>query len=77
MLQITYSYAFPNSKFSILEDDELGSRRNEINFGTTFEEFQYVFDNTEEIQGNMMIRNQFEIETSLMRRQYVYGLIRP
>lgn len=40
-------------------DDEFDSRKNEINFGTPSEDFQFVFDNISEKEGEKGRLNEF------------------
>ena len=46
-------------------------------FGSPCEDFQFVFDNLSEKEGEKGRINAFEIGTNLMRKRYVYGIVMP
>jgi len=48
MFEIIYRFIFVNDQLVEIHDDELDSRKNEILFGTPYEDFQFVFDNLSE-----------------------------
>ena len=48
MFDIIYRFIFVNDKLVEIHDDEFDSRKNEILFGTPYEDFQFVFDNLSE-----------------------------
>jgi hypothetical protein len=57
-------------------DDECQSRRNEIYYGSTYEDFHLVFDDYNN-QTSKNLTNPFLKETNQMRKKHVYGIVRP
>lgn len=76
MLNIVYRYTFVNEHCPEIEDDAFDSRKNEINFGSPFEDIRYMFDDSKNTKENYK-RNEFEIQTNLFHKRYVFGVVRP
>lgn len=77
MFDIIYRFVFVDEKIPEIMDDEFDSRKNEINFGTPSEDFQFVFDNISEKEGEKGRLNEFEIATHIIRKRYIFGVVRP
>jgi hypothetical protein len=76
MFDIIYRYVFVEEGIPEVQDDEFDSRKNELNFGTPSEDFQFVFDNISS-EGEKGRMNEFERATHVIRKRYVYGVVRP
>lgn len=59
MFDIIYRYVFVNDSPVQIYDDEFDSRKNQITFGTPCEDFQFIFDNLSEKEGEKGRLNQF------------------
>lgn len=51
MFDIIYRFIFINETIPEIQDDQFDSRKNQINFGTPCEDFQFVFDNIDDRNG--------------------------
>ena len=68
-------YTFTNPEITKSEDDQFSSRRNEITFGTPFEDYMYAFED-----GKWVGRKQLPEIMKLMgttKKKYFHILLKP
>ena len=75
MLDLVLKYTFVNDELTKTEDDQFNSRRNEIVFGTPYEDLTYAFEdnkwNTKKEMPEIMR------EMGILKKKFVHILLRP
>lgn len=75
MLELLIKYTFINPELTKTEDDEFHSRRNEITYGTPYEDLTYAFEDNK-WNAKKEIPEILQMMGTL-KKKYVHILLRP